>query len=60
MRFAVVDLGTNSALLTVAERKGDAMHVLHDECTIVRLGQGVDAAAGLADQPGAGAVEFDF
>ena len=47
---AVVDLGTNSALLTVARVGAGAAEVLHDECTIIRLGQGVDAARCLAPE----------
>jgi exopolyphosphatase/guanosine-5'-triphosphate,3'-diphosphate pyrophosphatase len=49
MRRAVVDLGTNSALLLVAEAgRRSEPRVLLDLCTIVRLGEGVDAARRLS------------
>jgi exopolyphosphatase/guanosine-5'-triphosphate,3'-diphosphate pyrophosphatase len=43
MRKASIDLGTNTALLLVADVDGGAVRtVLHDQSTMVRLGQGVD------------------
>ncbi len=44
MRVATVDLGTNTALLLVAEAADGRLHVLHDEERCPRLGRGVDAA----------------
>lgn len=44
---AIIDLGTNSALLTVGRRAETGVRVLADVCTIVRLGQGVDASGAL-------------
>lgn len=43
MRKASIDLGTNTALLLVADVEGRKVRtVLHDQSTMVRLGQGVD------------------
>ncbi len=43
MRKASIDLGTNTALLLVAEVEGGAVRtVVHDQTTMVRLGQEVD------------------
>ncbi len=45
MRVATIDLGTNTALLLVAESKADhpdGLVPLEERATIVRLGQGVD------------------
>jgi len=39
---AAIDIGTNTVLLLVAERKGDELHVIHEEQRIPRLGKGVD------------------
>jgi exopolyphosphatase/guanosine-5'-triphosphate,3'-diphosphate pyrophosphatase len=51
MLRAVVDLGTNSALLLVARVEGaGAVEVIEDRCTIVRLGQGVGARGCLAPE----------
>ena len=47
MRAAAVDLGTNTALLCVADVSGDGLRVIHDEETIVRLGEGVDATGSI-------------
>ena len=43
-RFATIDLGTNTALLLVAEREGAAFWPIHERAEITRLGQGVDGA----------------
>jgi exopolyphosphatase/guanosine-5'-triphosphate,3'-diphosphate pyrophosphatase len=48
LRAAVIDLGTNSALLTVGERAGTSPRVLLDRATIVRLGEGVLRSHALA------------
>ncbi len=42
MRVATIDIGTNSVLLLVAERRGASLLPLVERCTITRLGQGVD------------------
>lgn len=44
MRVASIDMGSNSFLLLVAEvsKSGAIDKVLHDECVITRLGEGVD------------------
>lgn len=41
-RFAVVDVGTNTVLLTVAERRGGSFHPVVERAEITRLGRGVD------------------
>lgn len=43
-RVAGIDVGSNSFLLAVVERRDGADHLLHDESRIVTLGQGVDRA----------------
>ena len=50
-RFAAIDVGTNTVLLLVAERQGDALVSLLERSEITRLGRGVDRT-GLLD-PGA-------
>ena len=51
MRVAVVDIGTNSTRLLVADVDGSG-HVteLERRTTITRLGQGVDASGRLSDE----------
>lgn len=46
MKVAALDLGTNTSLLLIAERQGEAgdMRVLCDEVRITRLGQDVEAS----------------
>ncbi|MEY2441401.1 MAG: exopolyphosphatase / guanosine-5-triphosphate,3-diphosphate pyrophosphatase [bacterium] len=51
MRVAVVDIGTNSTRLLVAEVDGRAMRQLHRESIVTRLGEGVDATGRLGDAP---------
>lgn len=41
-RFATIDLGTNTALLLVAEWRHDRWHPIAERAEITRLGQGVD------------------
>jgi exopolyphosphatase/guanosine-5'-triphosphate,3'-diphosphate pyrophosphatase len=41
-RFAAIDVGTNTVLLTVAERRGAAFAPLAERAEITRLGRGVD------------------
>lgn len=45
---AVIDIGTNSVLLLLAERDGEGVQVLSDRSTITRLGQGAGASGVLA------------
>ena len=52
-RIAVVDLGTNSTRLLVAEVEADAVEELERRTNVTRLGEGVDATGRLAD----GAIE---
>lgn len=48
MRIASIDIGTNSVLLLVAERRADgAVVAVAERATITRLGQGVDATGEL-------------
>ncbi len=42
MRVAAIDIGTNSVLLTVAERTGQGIVPVLERATITRLGKGVD------------------
>ena len=52
MRVAVVDIGTNSTRLLVAEvRDGAVVAELQRESTVTRLGEGVDASGRLGDAP---------
>src|SRR5689334_20001335 len=42
-RYAVIDIGTNSVLLLVAERDpGSRFHAIAERAEITRLGRGVD------------------
>ena len=50
MRVAVVDLGTNTTRLLVAEVEDGSLTELDKQTTITRLGQGVDATGQLADE----------
>jgi exopolyphosphatase/guanosine-5'-triphosphate,3'-diphosphate pyrophosphatase len=50
MRVAAIDIGTNSVLLLVAERRGDVIVPVIERATITRLGQGVDATRALAPE----------
>jgi exopolyphosphatase/guanosine-5'-triphosphate,3'-diphosphate pyrophosphatase len=52
MRVAVVDIGTNSTRLLIAEVADDgAVEQLHRESIVTRLGEGVDATGRLGDAP---------
>lgn len=44
MRVASVDIGTNTLLLLIAERRGDRLVAVEDHCRFGRLGQGLDAS----------------
>lgn len=48
MRVAAVDVGTNTALLTIADVDGEARAV-EERAEIVRLGEGLDRSGRLAD-----------
>jgi exopolyphosphatase/guanosine-5'-triphosphate,3'-diphosphate pyrophosphatase len=50
-RVAAIDIGTNSTLLLVAEKRGDDLVPVVERATITRLGRGVDASRTL--DPGA-------
>jgi exopolyphosphatase/guanosine-5'-triphosphate,3'-diphosphate pyrophosphatase len=50
-RAAAIDIGTNTALLLIAEYdRGGLLHAVRDEATITRLGQGVDKTRRLAPE----------
>ncbi len=48
MRVAVVDMGTNSTRLLVADVDGGRVHEVERRSTVTRLGRGVDTSAQLA------------
>ena len=50
MRVAVVDLGTNTTRLLVADVEDGRVEELDKRTTITRLGEGVDAAGRLSDE----------
>jgi len=50
VKVAVVDIGTNSTRLLVAEVDGDRVEELDRRTTVTRLGQGVDASGKLAHE----------
>jgi exopolyphosphatase / guanosine-5'-triphosphate,3'-diphosphate pyrophosphatase len=50
-RVAVVDIGTNSTRVLVAEVDGAQLRELHRESIVTRLGEGVDATGRLGDEP---------
>jgi exopolyphosphatase/guanosine-5'-triphosphate,3'-diphosphate pyrophosphatase len=50
-RVAVVDIGTNSTRLLVAELDGGRLTELQRESIVTRLGDGVDATGRLGDEP---------
>jgi exopolyphosphatase/guanosine-5'-triphosphate,3'-diphosphate pyrophosphatase len=51
MRFAAVDIGSNTLLLLVVEKGADGRLVaVRDECRFGRLGQGLDRSGRLADE----------
>ena len=51
MKIAVVDIGTNSTRLLVAEVGGGSLDELARESVVTRLGEGVDATGRLGDEP---------
>ncbi|MDX1639819.1 MAG: Ppx/GppA phosphatase family protein [Balneolaceae bacterium] len=50
MKYAAVDIGTNTVLLLIAEYDGAVLTVLHEEQRIPRLGRGVDASRKLSTE----------
>ena len=46
-RAAAIDVGTNTVLLLVAERREDGIATLAERAEITRLGRGVDASGRL-------------
>ena len=50
MRVAVVDLGTNSTRLLVADVSGRTLEEIERRTTVTRLGEGVDRSGRLADE----------
>jgi exopolyphosphatase/guanosine-5'-triphosphate,3'-diphosphate pyrophosphatase len=50
-RVAVVDIGTNSTRLLVAQVDGGSLSELQRESIVTRLGEGVDATGRLGDEP---------
>jgi exopolyphosphatase / guanosine-5'-triphosphate,3'-diphosphate pyrophosphatase len=51
VRVAVVDVGTNSTRLLVADVRDGVLTEVERETTVTRLGQGVDADGSLAEEP---------
>jgi exopolyphosphatase / guanosine-5'-triphosphate,3'-diphosphate pyrophosphatase len=52
MRVAVVDIGTNSTRLLIAEPEGDGgLRELDRRSVVTRLGEGVDSSGRLGDEP---------
>ena len=49
--MAVVDIGTNSTRLLIADAGDDGVSELERESTVTRLGEGVDATGRLGDAP---------
>jgi exopolyphosphatase / guanosine-5'-triphosphate,3'-diphosphate pyrophosphatase len=49
MRVAVVDIGTNSTRLLVAQVEGNALTELERRTTVTRLGEGLEATGRLSD-----------
>jgi exopolyphosphatase/guanosine-5'-triphosphate,3'-diphosphate pyrophosphatase len=50
MRVAAIDIGTNTVLLLVAEKRDGLLVALEEHATITRLGQGVDKTRQLAPE----------
>ncbi len=50
MRVAVVDIGTNSTRLLIADAGADGVRELERRSTVTRLGQGVDTTGTLAEE----------
>ncbi|HET6402435.1 MAG TPA: Ppx/GppA phosphatase family protein [Candidatus Kapabacteria bacterium] len=50
MRIAVLDIGTNTVLLLIAEVEGQTLRVLRDDHAIARLGEGVDRTKTISEE----------
>jgi exopolyphosphatase / guanosine-5'-triphosphate,3'-diphosphate pyrophosphatase len=50
MRIAILDIGTNTVLLLIAEVGGDHLRVLRDDHAIARLGEGVDRTGQISEE----------
>ena len=50
MPTAVIDIGTNSTRLLIAQVEGGAVEQIERRSTVTRLGQGVDSSGRLADE----------
>jgi exopolyphosphatase/guanosine-5'-triphosphate,3'-diphosphate pyrophosphatase len=50
MRVAAIDIGTNTVLLLVAEKRDGSLVAVEEQATITRLGQGVDKMRTLAPE----------
>ena len=50
MRVAAIDIGTNTVLLLVAEKRDGKLVAVEEHATITRLGQGVDKSRTLAPE----------
>src|SRR5438552_2450456 len=48
MRLLTVDIGTNTVLALVSERRGDRLVAVRDQMEIVRLGEGLDRTGRLS------------
>jgi exopolyphosphatase/guanosine-5'-triphosphate,3'-diphosphate pyrophosphatase len=51
MRVAVVDIGTNSTRLLIADVDGSSLTELDRRSVVTRLGEGVDATGALGEEP---------
>ncbi|MFT6626856.1 MAG: exopolyphosphatase/guanosine-5'-triphosphate,3'-diphosphate pyrophosphatase [Flavobacteriales bacterium] len=51
MRVATVDVGSNTALLLVAERDGAGWRAVYEEATVCRVSEGLDASGELQAAP---------
>lgn len=47
-RVAVIDVGSNTLLMLIVERRGEAIVRVRDECRFGRLGQGLDDSGSLS------------
>lgn len=60
MRVAGIDIGTNTILMLIAEKKYGELKIINDYHEIVRLGEGVDKTSFINDKAIARAIEvFD-
>jgi exopolyphosphatase/guanosine-5'-triphosphate,3'-diphosphate pyrophosphatase len=58
-RKAVIDIGTNSIILCIAENSNtpDGYSVIHDEIRVTRLGEGLDVKKGLGELPSVRSID---